>query len=233
MRARFPLAVIVPALAFVFALAWSIASPAPAQASPQVYLMKGGFGGVFSTGLDDLAGELRRRGIRATVTSYTAYQGLAARAIAREKSGGGPVVIVGHSWGADNAVAMARTMGAAGAPVALVVAFGPTHGLTVPANVARVINFYQGGTRMRGGRGFHGSIANVDLDGAPGIDHFNVEKIRRLHARVIAAVRALPGSTGRLGKVHVQHRRHAQHSRHVKHTRHATHGRSLTRLSGQ
>lgn len=224
MRARFILAVLLPAVI----LAWLVALPSAAQAATQVYLMKGGFGGVFSTGLDDLARQLRRRGISATVASYIAYESLAARAIAREKRSGGPIVIVGHSWGADNAIAMARTMGAAGVPVALVVTFGPTHDLTVPANVARVINYYQGGTRVRGGRGFHGSIANVDLDGAPGIDHFNVEKNPRLHARVIAAVKALPESKHRVQTVH---ERRAKYRRQARRTRHVTPSRPLSRLS--
>lgn len=188
--------------------------PANVQAATQVYLMKGGFGGVFSTGLDDLAQQLEQRGIRASVASYGAYDSLATQAIALEKRGGGPIVIIGHSWGADNAFAMARLMAAAGARVALIVAFGPTHDLTAPANVARVINYYQGGTRVLRGRGFRGTIANVDLDSVPGIDHFNVEKSRRLHARVIAEIRALSERKRPRRPIRHRHKPHGRRSIH-------------------
>ena len=182
MRARLLLAVI-------FALLTAL--PCSAQADVHVYLLKGGFGGVFSTGLDDLAKKLGRRGHRTTVGSYSSYDRFADQAIHLDRQGGGPIVIVGHSWGADDAFAMAKRMADAGAPVALIAAFGPTQILTAPANVAYVINFYQGDTQVRAGRGFRGTIANVNLDRARGIDHFNIEDSNNLHARVIARIRSL------------------------------------------
>jgi hypothetical protein len=47
---------------------------------------------------------------------------------------------------------------------------------------------------MSRGPGFKGSLINVDLRGDPNIDHLNIDKSPRLHARVIAEVSAIVGS---------------------------------------
>ena len=44
---------------------------------------------------------------------------------------------------------------------------------------------------MRPGSGFHGSLANVDVSGDPSIDHINIDKSPRLHARAISEVLAV------------------------------------------
>ena len=85
-------------------------------------------------------------------------------------------------------------MKAAGAPVALVVTFGPTVDLVAPSNVSQVINYYTGGTLVTKGPGFKGTISNVNLNAAPDINHLNVEKNPRLHANVIARIQAIVGT---------------------------------------
>jgi hypothetical protein len=47
---------------------------------------------------------------------------------------------------------------------------------------------------MRGGPGFHGTLANVDVSSDPDIDHINIDKSPRLHARVVAEVLAVVGN---------------------------------------
>src|SRR5690348_16274368 len=98
MRALFGAVVALCALGFV----------QPAQAT-HVYLLRG-FAGIFSTGLDDLGVMLSKRGYKATVHSYTEYMGLAEQAAAEQKSGKGPIIIIGHSFGAEAAVSMAEEM---------------------------------------------------------------------------------------------------------------------------
>jgi pimeloyl-ACP methyl ester carboxylesterase len=161
-----------------------------AHASGHVYLLKG-FAGIFSTGLDTLDEELLRRGISATVHSYDDYDDLALEAARLERRGRGPVIIIGHSLGAEAAIYMADRMKAVGAPVALVVTFGPNGRLVAPSNVTRVVNYYLGGAIVSKGRGFRGTISNVNLDAASDINHFNIEKINRLHAKVIARIQSI------------------------------------------
>jgi pimeloyl-ACP methyl ester carboxylesterase len=157
-----------------------------------IYLLKG-LANIFSTGLDVLDEELTRRGYSATVHSYTDYESLAADAAALERAGKGPIIIMGHSLGADAAIYMAEKMNQLHAPVALVVCFGPTHDLAAPPNVSQVINYYTGGAVVSRGPGFGGSLSNVDFDKTPGINHLNIEKNEHLHNLVIARVQGIVG----------------------------------------
>jgi hypothetical protein len=163
-----------------------------AKASGHIYLLKG-LAGVFSTGLDVLDQKFIQQGYSATVHSYLSYEELAAEAARLQKTSKGPIIIMGHSSGADAAISMAEKMKTLGAPVALVVTFGPTINLVAPSNVSQVVNYYFGTLPVAKGPGFRGTISNVDLSGAADINHLNVEKIDRLHASVIAKVQALLG----------------------------------------
>ena len=166
--------------------------PGSANPSGHLYLLKG-LAGVFSTGLDVLDQKLIQQGYSATVHSYLSYEELAAEAARLQKSGKGPIIIMGHSSGADAAISMAEKMKTLDAPVALVVTFGPTINLVAPSNVSQVINYYFGTVPVAKGPGFRGTISNVDLSGDADINHLNVEKIDRLHASVITRVQALLG----------------------------------------
>jgi hypothetical protein len=93
-----------------------------------IYLLRG-LAGIFSTGLDILDQKLIQRGFTATVHGHLDYEELASEAARLQKSGKGPIIIMGHSLGADAAIFMADKMKSLGAPVALVVTFGPTMNL--------------------------------------------------------------------------------------------------------
>lgn len=54
------------------------------------------------------------------------------------------------------------------------------------SNIAKVINYYQNGATVSSGLGF-----NINLDHKPDINHFNIEKIDRLHATVIARIQSV------------------------------------------
>jgi thioesterase domain-containing protein len=170
-----------------------IALSGSAQAG-HVYLLKG-FANVFSTGLDTLQEKLAKRGFAATVHNYLEYDSLAKEAAHLQKQGKGPIIIIGHSLGANDAISMAEKMKALNAPVALVVLFGPTEDMKAPSNVARVINYYQSGVTVGKGKGFTGTLSNVNLDSNAEINHFNIEKNAGLHAKVIAQIAAIEGKT--------------------------------------
>src|SRR5882672_10951893 len=83
----------------------------------QVYLLKG-LADIFSSGMDFLQAKLQARGIVGEVHSHSEAEELAHSAIAKWRSGArGPIIIIGHSLGADAAIAMAQRLGAAGVPV--------------------------------------------------------------------------------------------------------------------
>ena len=168
----------------------------PSMAAPRahVYLLRGLLN-IFSLGMDTLADELNRA--RRLCDGRQSRRLAVARRSARRqitKPGKeGPIILIGHSLGADAVMEMADYLGRRGVPVALVVPFDGTASFAASANVARVLNLTQHYFMARG-PGFHGSLINVDLRSDPNIDHLNIDKSPRLHARVIAEVLAIVGS---------------------------------------
>jgi Thioesterase domain len=170
-------------------------NPGMADSRAHAYLLRGLLN-IFSLGMDALAEELNRRGVYATVHNHTEWQTLADEAAANYRAGKeGPIILIGHSLGADAVMEMAAYLGHKGIPVALVVPFDGTQSFQASDNVARVVNLTQRDyAYMRRGPGFHGSLANVDVSSDPNIDHLNIDKSPRLHARVISEVLAVVGS---------------------------------------
>jgi hypothetical protein len=173
------------------------ASLGAAQAREHVYLFRG-LADVFSLGMNTLADQLNERGVYATAHSHTDWKPLADKAIAAYKAGKErPIILIGHSLGADAVMLMADYLGDRGVPVALLVPFDATQSFPVPGNVGRCINFTQRDyAHMRSGPGFRGSLSNVDLSSDSSIGHTNIDKVPRLHARVIDEVLAIVGGRG-------------------------------------
>ena len=166
-----------------------------AQSRAHVYLLRGLLN-VFSLGMDTLADELNARGVYATVDNHTSWQGLADQAAARYKAGTeGPIIIIGHSLGADAVMEMSAYLGAKGVPVALAVPFDGTQSFAASGNIQRLLNLTQRNyAYMRKGPSFKGTLVNFDVSSDPSIDHLNIDKSPRLHAKVIAEVLAVVGS---------------------------------------
>jgi thioesterase domain-containing protein len=127
-------------LTAVFALVVGIVLANPGAAQPQarahVYLLRG-LMNIFSLGMDTLAEQLKRRGVYATVHNYAEWRTLADRAAADYKAGKeAPIILIGHSLGADAVMEMAAYLGRKGVPVALVVPFDGTQSFAASDNVA-------------------------------------------------------------------------------------------------
>ncbi len=173
-------------------------APAPAQhVSPQpnlmrsethVYLMRGLLG-IFSLGMDDLAGKLNNQGFRANVYGYEVWQTIADQIVQRRRDGHtGPVVIVGHSLGANATFDVADSLNGRDVPVLLAVIFDATEVRRVPANVSAFINFYARdgfGHQAVAGPGFVGELANFDLSADATITHTNIDALDRFHQLVL------------------------------------------------
>lgn len=164
--------------------------PAESQPPPRVYLLRG-LMNVFSLGMDDLAEQLRRTGIETTIANHADADRLISEIIAGYAAGDrAPIVLIGHSLGADAVMLMAASLDRSGVPVDLVIPFDATAPHEASANIARVVNFTKR-FLITPGAGFHGALANIDLSGEPGIDHLNIDKSSRLHAQVLRDVRQL------------------------------------------
>lgn len=161
-----------------------------------VYLLRGLIGDVFSLGMDDLAAKIQKRGVKATVHGVSAARFLADDIIKkyREDSTHAPIMLIGHSTGGDEIIAMAERLKAANVPVALAVGYDPTRiASDVPSNVELFINLYQatnliGGGRATPGRGFRGRLVNVDLRERREIVHITLDKSPVIHALLIEKI---------------------------------------------
>jgi hypothetical protein len=178
-------------LAVAIALLWCNCAFA---AEPRVLLLRGWFG-VFSTGMDSLASELKAKGIKAEVAGHV-YWSTAVKDIVKERAAGntGPLVLVGHSQGANNVIDMARSLEARKIPVDLLVTLAPFMQDPLPSNVVRAVNYYQSpgwGAPLTTDRGFHGKLSNINVGDDWTIAHVSIDKSSRIHAdiaREIAAV---------------------------------------------
>lgn len=173
-------------------------TPAPAPASAQksqgsIYFLRGLLN-VFSRGMDRLSGQLEAKGIRSRVTNYTHWKEFAVLLASQYRTDKSltPVIIVGHSLGADAAINMGNYLASNGVPVRLIVAFDAVDGGSpVGAGIQEVINFYKSdgvGRVIKASSSFKGKLVNIDVADRKGIDHLNIEKDETLHEEVIAKV---------------------------------------------
>ena len=167
-------------------------------AGPHVVLLRGWFG-IFSTGLDSIADQLRAQGIKAEVAGHLSWS-TAVTEILRERSAGqvSPLVLVGHSQGANNVIDMARSLESHNITVDLLVTISPFLQNPIPANVMKAINYYQApgwGQPITADYGFHGKIINVNLVDNLTITHISIDKSARLQAEILHEITALVPET--------------------------------------
>lgn len=177
------------------ALLWSGAVQAASE--PRVLLLRGWFG-VFSTGMDHIADDLKARGIKAEAIGHLSWKAQVARIIQERQAGKtGPIVLVGHSQGANNVIEMAEMLNAQNIKVDLLVTLAPMLQDAVPGNVVRAVNYYQApgwGAPISGDGQFRGQLANVDLASDISVSHVTIDKSARVQGEILreisAAVRA-------------------------------------------
>jgi surfactin synthase thioesterase subunit len=152
--ATLPLFIAIACLALLGGLAGCNSLPAgqlhvlggrdePAKPAPVVLFR--GWRDLWSDGVDRLADELRADGLDAAVFKHgqaaDVTDVLAARA--RADALPPPVVVVGFSYGADDAIDLARRLDGYGRAVDLLVLIDPVTPAAVPPAVRRCANFYQ------------------------------------------------------------------------------------------
>ena len=171
-----------------------------------VYLLRGWIG-IFSYGINRLGDKLNDAGVRSNVFQEDQWHDL-AMAI-KKKYGNGqnhePLVLVGHSFGADDTLRVSKELADAGISVDLVITLDPVTPPEVPANVKRCYNLYQSngawdklplfrGVPLKPVEGSRGEVKNVDVRKdrtdllEPGTDHFNIEKKGKIHGEVLRQV---------------------------------------------
>ncbi len=175
------------------------AGTARADSETHVYLIRG-FLNVFSTGLDELADDLKALGIKITIVNHVnsslVEQEILAGSTA-ERPGVRPLIIIGHSWGANAALAVASNLAEKNVPIDLVVTLDPTPRTRLTANVRRYLNYYVDGARLIGSTdtpdAVRARIVNIDIDQdaqtyGTSIGHFTIDSNRPMHREVVQAV---------------------------------------------
>jgi surfactin synthase thioesterase subunit len=100
-------------------------------ADTHAYLLRGWFG-VFSTGMDELAAELKAQGIKANAIGHLSWSSTVSKIVQDKASGKlGALVLVGHSQGAINAIEIARALETHKIPVDLLVTLSGQRGAGV------------------------------------------------------------------------------------------------------
>ncbi len=194
-----------------FALALVAALPAWAQTTVRakadpvthVYFIRG-FLNVFSTGLDEMSAQLAKNGVKSVVQGHLSGSAVRAQLVAERKKTGklpNPVVLVGHSFGANAALSVSSLLAADGIPVDLVITIDPTVDGPLTANVRRYTNYHFAGNNLGvplNSPKLGKRIANIDLSkrqdiAGAGDDHWTVTSNKALQNEILAAVRKQVG----------------------------------------
>jgi hypothetical protein len=177
----------------VAALAAVLSVPGTASAE-EVYFFRGGFD-IFSTGMNEMASQLRAKKVNAVSHSFMSWQSVAKDILKRskEKKVSYPIVVLGHSWGADAVADFANYLGENGISTDLVIGFDPTGTRIFTKGAKRVINYRCGQTgQYRKGPGFRGSLSQVEAENY-GANHFNIEQVSAVQALALKEVLAKVG----------------------------------------
>lgn len=189
-------------LAGALPLAAQAASQKPGKSEPvtQVYLIRG-FMGIFSTGLDRMAKDLAKIRIKAEVHGHLNGSGIRAKILrqrAQSTRKRPKLVLVGHSFGGNAALAIAKQLRAEDIKVDLVVTVDPTRSGPVSDNVRRYVNYYFPGNGLGAKLNVNGAlnkrIKNIDMrkhvDVAnAGDDHWTVTHNAAVQREILSAVK--------------------------------------------
>lgn len=170
-----------------------------------VYTLRGLFD-IFSTGMNSLATKIHKQlGLTATPMSYLEAKRLSAHLIKSYQSGQlqRPIILIGHSYGADMLITVAEDLNETHIPVDLIIAIDNTKNQIIPENVRTYYNINSGPSILHGlipwGRALKGAskktkIVNIDLMRDKGIfyvNHFNIDKLPAVQAYIIEIIKSV------------------------------------------
>lgn len=171
-----------------------------------VYLLRG-FIGIWSTGIDSLGRKIDDAGIRTSVFQEDQWQSLAEAIVSRYRNVAEtePIVLIGHSYGADDTLRVAKRLEQENLPVDLIITLDPVTPPRVPKNVRLCYNLYQSNTldalpffrgiKLETEHPQAANLVNVNIRSdrrdllEAGTDHFNIEKNAKVHDEILAKLK--------------------------------------------
>jgi len=167
-----------------------------------------GWLGIWSRGMDVIAQRVDADvGVEATSLANQEWERLASFIRAEHEAGrwSGPLILVGHSIGADDQVRVAKRLNEGNVPVDLLILIDPTVPGVIPFNVSHCVNIFKShpvldtvpafrGIRVRAADPARTLIENIDLRTTEVefdtrvINHFNITKIKGVQDMVLAEI---------------------------------------------
>jgi hypothetical protein len=194
--------IVLPALAAVISAGGIVFAAGGAEANcakihptqhGEVYLMRG-LANIFSLGLDVYGQELSKHGIENCVYNHSYWQSLVNDIVERSYNGelSQPVMIVGHSLGANIAPKMATALAKNNIEVAYVAMLDPVEPTHVGGHVDEIFNYYlpkrNKDNKLYPSGNFDGYLENVNVAKFGGYDHFNIDEKAQLKEIILTRV---------------------------------------------
>jgi len=165
-----------------------------------IYFFRG-FGNIYSLGTDGLAEKLRIKGVTVNVYTHGNWTRAAEEIRTAYKEGKRrPVILAGHSLGANSALYAAKELARDGIPVAYVSTIDATTRKKPTENIKLVSNFYSDGISwgapLEAANPKKTKIKNIDLKDHPeanGIAHTEYDDLDYVHAEILNDIRRIIG----------------------------------------
>ena len=153
-----------------------------------VYLVRGGLN-VFSTGMDEVAAKLKAKGIDAKSVPHADWENVDIVLRQRYAAEHLPIVLVGHSFGADAEIVMGVDLRRSNTPIALMVLYDVTNSVKVPGNVRHVIYIASStvkntGITVTGATDFTGNIETIEVPEG----HLDMDNAARIQDATVDAI---------------------------------------------
>lgn len=178
---------------------------AESSAPHEVYLLRG-LWNVFSRGLEDIEQRLLENGVDAGAYSGPSWPEIAQEIVDKRKSAkrSTPLVISGHSYGADNSIRLARALDQHGVTVDALILVDPTVPPKIPANVRYCVNIYRSkpatdwmpwlrgvpvSTAGKETQLVNRDVRNTSIDKE--LNHFNIEEHPAIQDMVLQEIMAI------------------------------------------
>lgn len=166
-------------------LSWAECAKIKPTRPGEVYLIRG-LANIFSLGLDASGKNYSKMGIENCVINHKYWRSIADDIVERNRKGqvSFPIVIIGHSLGANVTPELATLLGSYNIEVSYAVMLDPVKPTKVGKNVKKISNYYipkrNKKKKLSPKSNFKGVLENIDVSKFGGFDHFNIDEDKRL-----------------------------------------------------